>query len=1231
MLISRDRAERHQDKADRDRHMDQTSSVPLTTSSAPPLTSPFTLPPILPSPIPLPNGTLPPQFNDNRLLLAFLQQQQQLLAIQQATAVTQAQQQTETSLSGGSTKKSSAVGSVESDDEPGTSGGQGPNQQPETPQLDAFPFPRLPRLYMGGKSEPSSASIDDDLISHQQSLFPQGFSAPPSLTEQMVQQRYKKGEIVTTSGGIRKKFNGKQWRRLCSKEGCNKESQRRGYCSRHLSLKSKPGQEHQNSPSSSSAGSIFGREPTSFPNSAPARILPPLFPPPPVTASTKLGGNLSAPAAVRTHLEEQQETMNSMNRESLERALLSMNQFSSAYSPLLPLMPVPAGRRPRIDAIPTASSSLPTFTQLTSSTQLPTHSLQGGNAQDLSHPSPLSQPGSSGLFTSPLLQPSPVFPLNSAFLSQLAASSPFLQQQAQLIQQQLAAQQQVSHNNNNEGVKKETTEEDEDNDEDDNVSVCQKGSSDGEGDGNDDDDDSHGGDAGRGAASRRPQNGSSSNFSINGGKSNTSQNQQQQQQSVEQQSKKQGDADQPDEAHNSDTSNIQSDGEHSRNLPSQRSNSQLQMTEIVDVIESREVRRPLLQERRDSEEIDVSRITPIATSGSEDLPVDEKSPTKKGMKPKTSREHIRRPMNAFMIFSKRHRPLVHSKYPNRDNRTVSKILGEWWYALGAEEKAEYHKLATQVKEAHFKAHPDWKWCNKEKKSREDGSSSTAATPSTPRTATEKNRQAFDFDFPSADEMAKACIEGRDTGLLSPTTPTAFRPLPLRLDGHLDMSLEPPVLSPSLAGLPTFLPPSISIPSSPLVTAQFDLSLLQKLHNPSVNRPPSRFVTPPSLPSFGSAGSASPQPNYPPTHRIYSPLPILGMQIPTLAANWAQNSPMATSLSNTILQGIHSPQPFTSISPVSPLWIKSAPVLLSPRTEAAFPFIAQRNEDMARFEVLMRNSPKCTAMPPPSLIPQSAPPIKGPLLQFAQNAPPQSSTTFVLQPTPAQRGLAKGQKRIHPQTAGNEMRINGGPEEKRFRRDQTSVDRVLDNIDFKEKFARLPAFAPGDKEPSSLPATPSAFSRVVSDSPIINASPLYTPGTAPIGNSVFFGPGFSTPTVGEQKPENDAGDEKTANKRLLEQRRLLVCKLLETAGLFPPNKEIAAFQMAHRDVFPNRQSLILKIREVRQRTMANIKSPLLQPVGGGAEAKDWNRKPGSNNSSSCDSVTNLPQVAAESSS
>ncbi|XP_076333245.1 protein capicua homolog [Tachypleus tridentatus] len=85
--------------------------------------------------------------------------------------------------------------------------------------------------------------------------------------------------------------------------------------------------------------------------------------------------------------------------------------------------------------------------------------------------------------------------------------------------------------------------------------------------------------------------------------------------------------------------------------------------------------------------------------------------------PKKTKEkdHIRRPMNAFMIFSKRHRTRVHQLHPNQDNRTVSKILGEWWYSLGQEEKQQYQNLAFEVKEAHFKAHPEWKWCTKDKK------------------------------------------------------------------------------------------------------------------------------------------------------------------------------------------------------------------------------------------------------------------------------------------------------------------------------------------------------------------------------------------------------------------------------------------------------------------------------------------------------------------------------------
>lgn len=53
-------------------------------------------------------------------------------------------------------------------------------------------------------------------------------------------------------------------------------------------------------------------------------------------------------------------------------------------------------------------------------------------------------------------------------------------------------------------------------------------------------------------------------------------------------------------------------------------------------------------------------------------------------------------MNAFMIFSKKHRHLVHQKHPNQDNRTVSKILGEMWYAVSPEEQQKYRKLADEV-------------------------------------------------------------------------------------------------------------------------------------------------------------------------------------------------------------------------------------------------------------------------------------------------------------------------------------------------------------------------------------------------------------------------------------------------------------------------------------------------------------------------------------------------------
>ncbi|XP_050672415.1 uncharacterized protein LOC126970509 [Leptidea sinapis] len=75
----------------------------------------------------------------------------------------------------------------------------------------------------------TSSLIEGSLTPRSQPPTPRSQAATP--------HKYKKGDVVSTPTGIRKKFNGKQWRRLCSKDGCTKESQRRGFCSRHLSLR----------------------------------------------------------------------------------------------------------------------------------------------------------------------------------------------------------------------------------------------------------------------------------------------------------------------------------------------------------------------------------------------------------------------------------------------------------------------------------------------------------------------------------------------------------------------------------------------------------------------------------------------------------------------------------------------------------------------------------------------------------------------------------------------------------------------------------------------------------------------------------------------------------------------------------------------------------------------------------------------------------------------------------
>ena len=59
---------------------------------------------------------------------------------------------------------------------------------------------------------------------------------------------------------------------------------------------------------------------------------------------------------------------------------------------------------------------------------------------------------------------------------------------------------------------------------------------------------------------------------------------------------------------------------------------------------------------------------------------------------------------------------------------------------------------------------------------------------------------------------------------------------------------------------------------------------------------------------------------------------------------------------------------------------------------------------------------------------------------------------------------------------------------------------------------------------------------------------------------------------------------TSNRQILDKRRNLVVQLFEQHGYYPPDNVAVAFQQLHKDLFPSKWYLQVKIREVRQNIM-----------------------------------------------
>ncbi|XP_068734815.1 uncharacterized protein [Montipora capricornis] len=86
-----------------------------------------------------------------------------------------------------------------------------------------------------------------------------------------------------------------------------------------------------------------------------------------------------------------------------------------------------------------------------------------------------------------------------------------------------------------------------------------------------------------------------------------------------------------------------------------------------------------------------------------------------GSKTRENAKHVKRPMNAFILFSKNHRTFFKQLYPGRDNRKISTLLAEKWRSMKPEEKEPYRLEAKELMRQTKESHPDFKYCDGVKK------------------------------------------------------------------------------------------------------------------------------------------------------------------------------------------------------------------------------------------------------------------------------------------------------------------------------------------------------------------------------------------------------------------------------------------------------------------------------------------------------------------------------------